>query len=605
MQTRVQLIDAKDSRGIKLGKIESFKLLELALKAQGSQFEFIVMPPMTEEETKKILVNLKHSTTLAYGKTSHKVTRQHLRNNTLVDASDIAVPEDSKYSPIAKGLKILTRMFRKQQKIVINELYNNMAWLNLESNERKLKIQLFLSKLNSVVTKKIDMVKYSCFNEIKLSSLQNRSINRSGKEYEHWFSNSSRGYNKERIERKGTDSELRRTRSTNRHGYGYSSPSHTNASNSMNPIREAMAKNGICKYPLTSSLIGNTLLRQHLGMTKKIKEKEEELSDSMLISDSLKDNDYELSSDSDIETKELDDYINRRLAKIEETKAKKEKSKLSKKENSKQPKSKEKIVIFDDSEYEYILESEEDEEEYSSSEDNTQLDQIFSKSFLAENMRASDALLIAKNSLVAPNEVSRLSSNLQRSKLGPMRSTVTRKSEIKNNGSILQVEERKEDSYIHPAFENSVAFSNISGIFGHQTLNNHGLMSLRDDSFANEYEDLEFESNLEKELNWNSEKKSKHARIPSVVDTVSEDEYGNTHKDSHIVYLKNDMEKITKDLERIRDLVMNNPNAKQAFDWIFEESQSKSKIESKTLLSLIVIENCLWIFLIYLSLLFY
>lgn len=127
MQTRVQLIDAKDSRGIKLGKIESFKLLELALKAQGSQFEFIVMPPMTEEETKKILVNLKHSTTLAYGKTSHKVTRQHLRNSTLVDASDIAVPEDSKYSPIAKGLKILTRMFRKQQKIVINELYNNMA----------------------------------------------------------------------------------------------------------------------------------------------------------------------------------------------------------------------------------------------------------------------------------------------------------------------------------------------------------------------------------------------------------------------------------------------------------------------------------------------
>ena len=105
-------------------------------------------------------------------------------------------------------------------------------------------------------------------------------------------------------------------------------------------------------------------------------------------------------------------------------------------------------------------------------------------------MRASDALLIAKNSLIAPNEVSQLSSNLQRSRLGPMRSTVTRKSEVKNNGSILQVEERKEDSYIHPAFKNSVAFLNISGIFGYQTLNNHGLMSLRDDSFANEYEDL-------------------------------------------------------------------------------------------------------------------
>ena len=77
------------------------------------------MPSKTEEETKKILENLKHSTTLAYGLTSHKVTRQNLGNNTLVDASDIVVPEDSKYSPKAKGLKILTRMFRKQNKKVV------------------------------------------------------------------------------------------------------------------------------------------------------------------------------------------------------------------------------------------------------------------------------------------------------------------------------------------------------------------------------------------------------------------------------------------------------------------------------------------------------
>lgn len=127
MQTRVQLIDAKDSRGNKLGMRESFRLLELALKAQGSQFEFIVMPPMSAAEIKKILENLKHSTTLAYGKTSHKVTRQQLRNDTLVDASDIVVPEDSKHYPIAKGLKILTKMFRKQQKVAVNELYNHMA----------------------------------------------------------------------------------------------------------------------------------------------------------------------------------------------------------------------------------------------------------------------------------------------------------------------------------------------------------------------------------------------------------------------------------------------------------------------------------------------
>ena len=162
-----------------------------------------------------------------------------------------------------------------------------------------------------------------------------------------------------------------------------------------------------------------------------------------------------------------------------------------------------------------------------------------------------------------------------------MRNTVIRKSEVKNNGSILQIEERKEDSYIHPAFENSVAFSNISGIFGQQTFNNHGMLSLRDDSFANEYDDLEFKSNLEKELFWKSEKKGKHTRVPSVVDTISEDDFGMSHKESNIVYLKNDMDKITKDLERIRDLVMNNPNAKQAFDEIFEDSKNKSKIQSK------------------------
>ena len=184
MQTRVQLIDAKDWNGNTLGRIESFKLLELALRAQGTQFEYIVMPPMTNEEVKKILDNLKNSTTLAYGKTSHKVTRKHLRNDTIVDASDIIIPQDGKFVNYAKGLKILTRMFRKQKKIVINELYNHMSWLNLENNERNLKMQLFLSKLNSVISKKVDIIKLACFNEIKLNFLQNRSINRTGKDYD-------------------------------------------------------------------------------------------------------------------------------------------------------------------------------------------------------------------------------------------------------------------------------------------------------------------------------------------------------------------------------------------------------------------------------------
>ena len=94
--TRVKLIDATDCNGNTLERIESFKLLELALRVQGTQFEYIVMPPMTNEEVKKILENLKNSTALAYGKTSHKVTRKHLRNDTIVDASDIIIPQDGK-----------------------------------------------------------------------------------------------------------------------------------------------------------------------------------------------------------------------------------------------------------------------------------------------------------------------------------------------------------------------------------------------------------------------------------------------------------------------------------------------------------------------------
>ena len=153
-------------------------------------------------------------------------------------------------------------------------------------------------------------------------------------------------------------------------------------------------------------------------------------------------------------------------------------------------------------------------------------------------MRAVYVLPNKRNTLVSKNDTFQLSVNDSKSEFGPMRNTVIRKSEIKNNGSILQIKERKEDSYIHPAFENSVAFSNISGIFGQQTFNNHELLSMKDDSFANEYEDLKFESNLEKELNWKSEKKNKHTWIPSEVDTISEDEYRAGQKENNIVYLK-------------------------------------------------------------------
>lgn len=65
----------------------------------------------------------------------------------------------------------------------------------------------------------------------------------------------------------------------------------------------------------------------------------------------------------------------------------------------------------------------------------------------------------------------------------------------------------------------------------------------------------------------------------SAVETLAEKENAELHKEKNIQHLKEDMEKITKDLERIRDLVLNNPAAKEVFDSIYEESQSKSKAD--------------------------
>lgn len=172
---------------------------------------------MTEEESKNILENLKFSTTLAYGKTSHKVTRRYLKNDLCVDASDISVPESGEMRNYAKGLRILTKLTRKQKKIVINELYNHKVSVNLENKERILKIQLFLSKLSSVISKKIDMVKFSSFNDIKLYCIKQRGTSRSSKEVGNLFSihDSSNNLTRNRHRRYGQDFDFKQTRSTN------------------------------------------------------------------------------------------------------------------------------------------------------------------------------------------------------------------------------------------------------------------------------------------------------------------------------------------------------------------------------------------------------
>ena len=117
----------------------------------------------------------------------------------------------------AKGLRILTKLERKQKKIVINELYNHKVSVNLENKERKLKLQLLLSKLNSVISKKIDLIKFSSFNEIKLHCIKQIGISKSSKEVGNLFSiqDTSKNITRNRQEGCGTDVDFKQTRSTN------------------------------------------------------------------------------------------------------------------------------------------------------------------------------------------------------------------------------------------------------------------------------------------------------------------------------------------------------------------------------------------------------
>lgn len=253
----------------------------------------------------------------------------------------------------------------------------------------------------------------------------------------------------------------------------------------------------------------------------------------------------------------MDDYISKRLEKAD--KSNKNISKSKNKSLLLVPDSPPKqLIIGEDSEYEYILESEEDEEEYSDYENESTENKIFSNSFLNDNNRA---------------EPFAFETNVLHHREGSVIQTRARNSVMAHGGKVKITEERKEDSYIHPALDKSGAFSNISAILGKHTFNNHNLLSLKDDSFAHECDELEFEHELDSLCNTsehaysgqrkkgsqnNNEKKTKHYYKPSVASTISE---GDLDIENNVAHLKSNMAQMTKELERIRDLVMiNNSN---------------------------------------------
>jgi hypothetical protein len=284
----------------------------------------------------------------------------------------------------------------------------------------------------------------------------------------------------------------------------------------------------------------------------------------------------EESADSDPDTKELDDYLARRLEIIEQNK----KSKADIKVISVSKSSKQKVIVDEDSEYEYILESEEEEEEEwvsVSEEAEAPIDQIFTSSFLIENNAAP-----TQNNAIAKKSSNPLqvASKFKHSKEGNISQLKVRRSTLTDNGKAVKIEERKEDSYIHPALENSTSFSNISVIMGQHNFDRTRMLSFQENSF--EDEELEFEREFS-EI-YNSDSKINHNKLSkqSMIDSVSDGEYREHQMDNNVKYLKNDMDRITKDLEMIRDLVMTTPEARNLLENINDKRAAIAQNKQET-----------------------
>ena len=316
-------------------------------------------------------------------------------------------------------------------------------------------------------------------------------------------------------------------------------------------------------------------------------------------------NKSEDSYESDPETKELDEYLARRLERIEADKnIKKFKSwsnidkiiEEAKKYNSSGQSKDKPRIIDEDSEYEYILESEEEEEEWlSESEDSiTPVDKIFSNSFLNENNPAHStskqpskrsSKLNTKNKAYSKNKsgenswevISKYNNKYYKNIQGNFSQLKAKRLTLINehNKKGIEIEERKEDSYLHSGLDNSNTFSNtfsnISAIMGQQTFNNSNMLSFDgpNEDLAQELEnmdDVDNIDNIEEELKelYGSEMNENKTNMfsNSLVYSISEGESKDWEMKSNVKILKNDMDKITKDLEKIRDLVMTTEDAK-------------------------------------------
>lgn len=290
----------------------------------------------------------------------------------------------------------------------------------------------------------------------------------------------------------------------------------------------------------------------------------------------------EESIESDPETKELDDYITRRLEKIEQNKKSKaeriDRTEIKVISVSKTPKHK--VVIDEDSEFEYILESEEEEEEWVSLSEDTEtpVEKIFTNSFLIENNATPTPSRTLSKQNSNPFQVV---SKFTHSKEGNITQLKAKRSVLADNGKSVRIEERKEESFLHPALENSTSFSNISVIMGQHNFNRTSMISFQENSFDND--ELEFEREFNDIYNSDSKSNKKKVSKQSMMDSVSDGEYRELQMDNDVRFLKNDMDRITKDLEKIRDLVMTTSDAKNLLEDIYIEGPAESHNKKKVI----------------------
>jgi hypothetical protein len=521
---------------------------------QNTNTQMVIMPPLSSHDRFNMINKLNKATTLASGKMSHKVTRKVL---------------DSRTNMITGVDNFDLRPKSPRERKIVKQLCNTVGNSKMDTKERDLRVQLLVSKLNSVISKRLERTKYSAFNQVRVHSVKSHSVDRFEKDLEFFSTNTTNatGTAKDQLLRFGTGSDFKKTQSPNGE---YMKAQAFNANRSASYARLANSKVKSSLHPFSTSLIGDVLRKEQLSFKNNIG-----LAIALTPSDSLDqsrlnthkiDETQDENDDSDKERDDLDDYLTKRLQKVDCSYRTAKPSKTTNNDDFRTPK--QQIAADDDSEYEYILESEEEEDEWNDSEVEMPSNQIFSRSFIAEEQHRKE-----KNPFYVETKVSK-------NKDGSMIQMRARKSLISENGNMIITEERKEDSYIHPALDNSHAFSNISAILGHHNFNNTNMQSVKDESFAKDCEELEFENELDDLCQNSSDKmkrRAKHAHKQSALDSVSDGEYREYEIESNVKNLKSNMAQMTKELERIRDLVMKSPESKMVLDSILSDSLQGTK----------------------------